>query len=316
MGGAVSARDKTTDFRKIAPKPPINIGVEPALANSPRDFVSFVDEHLEIPTIPEVAARALREMGSPRTDGPRIAAIIGRDHGLTQRVLQLTNSAAYGLTRKVTSLEHAAMILGFQKLKTIVISASCRQLYRHFGWLEMELWLHSVACAGATQLIANLKRVPHAEEAFVAGLMHDVGKVVMNNAEPERFRAVVELDDAGSRANAEGNERAEFGFTHSEVGALLIRRWELAPELGACVLMHHEPELLATEDDDIHELGWAVVLADEICHREGLGTTSREYDSGLVDSEAAQTLKFTEDELDSLVLQVREAFEADQQLFS
>lgn len=289
--------------------------MEAAVPTSPKNFAVFVDEHLDIPTIPEVAARALREMGNPRSDGPRIASIISRDHGLTTRVLQLTNSAAFGLTRKVTSLEHAAMILGFQRLKTLVVSASCRQLYRHFGWLEMELWLHSVACGGATQLIAKLKQVPHAEEAFVAGLMHDVGKVVMNNAEPERFRAVVQAADKDNFEDAEHHEREAFGFTHSEVGALLIRRWELAPQLASCVLMHHEPELLATEDPDVHDLGWAVVLADEICHREGLGSPAREYEVPLEASEAAGQLGFTADELESLVLRVREAFEEDQQLF-
>ncbi len=285
------------------------------MRTTPRDFAAFVEENLDIPTIPEVAARALREMGNPRSNGPKIASIIGRDHGLTTRVLQLSNSAAYGLRRKVTNLEQASMILGFNRLKTLVVSASCRQLYRHFGWLEMELWLHSVASAGAANLIAKAKDVPSQGEAFVAGLMHDVGKVVMNNAEPDRFKKVVEAADKEGLHNPEEFERQEFGFTHSEVGALLVRRWELAPELGACLLMHHEPDLLATEEPDVASLGWVVVLADEICQREGLGAPAKEYEEPLEESEAVSELGFDADELPDLVDRIRLAFEEDQQLF-
>lgn len=288
--------------------------MQAALKTTARDFAAFVEKNLEIPTIPDVAARALREMGNPRADGPRIAAIISRDHGLTTRVLQLTNSAAFGLRRKVVSLEQAAMILGFNRLKTLVISASCRQLYRHFGWLEMELWLHSVACAAATQLIAKQAGIP-AGEAFVAGLMHDVGKVVMNNAEPDQFREVVKAAEDGSGYDAEGLEREAFGFSHSEVGALLIRRWDLAPELESVLLMHHDPELLVTQEDDVQKTTWAVMLADEICHREGLGTAPVEYAYGLEESEAAMALGLDEDDLPDLIEKVREAFEEDRQLF-
>lgn len=289
--------------------------MQAAVKTTARDFAAFVEKNLEIPTIPDVAARALREMSNPRADGPRIAAIIGRDHGLTTRVLQLTNSAAFGLRRKVVNLEQAAMILGFNRLKSLVISASCRQLYRHFGWLEMELWLHSVAVAAATTLIAKYNRLPGASEAFVAGLMHDVGKVVMNNAEPDRFREVVKAAEAGEGYNAEIVEREAFGFTHSEVGALLIRRWELAPELESILLMHHDAELLVTQEEEIQGLTWAVILADEICHREGLGTAASTYPEPLEESEAALALELDEDDLEELVEQIREAFEEDRQLF-
>lgn len=280
-----------------------------------RDFAEFVEKHLEIPTIPDVAARALREMSNPRADGPRIAGIIGKDQGLTTRVLQLTNSAAFGLRRKVVNLEQAAMILGFNRLKTLVISASCRQLYRHFGWLEMELWLHSVACAAAATIIARHKKLPGASEAFVAGLMHDVGKVVMNNAEPDKFRDVVKQAEGGEVYATEPFEREAFGFTHSEVGALLIRRWELAPELESILLMHHDAELLITQEEEVQGLTWAVILADEICHREGLGSAAIEYADPLEESEAALALELDEDELESLTEQIREAFEEDRQLF-
>jgi HD-like signal output (HDOD) protein len=287
--------------------------VQAAVKATPRDFAAFVEKNLEIPTIPDVAARALREMGNPRADGLRIAGIISRDPGLTSRVLQLANSAAYGLRRQVTTLEQAAAILGFNRLKTLVISASCRQLYRHFGWVELEMWLHSVACAGATQLITQAARVPGGSEAFVAGLMHDVGKVVMNNGDPDQFRAVVEAHNGA--LDIEDREREVFGFTHSEVGALLIRRWELSNELEACALMHHEPELLATADESVHGLVQAVILADEISHREGLGTPVRPSEVPLEETEAALALGLDADAFEGLLEAIKEAFQQDQQLF-
>ncbi|MCA9553418.1 MAG: HDOD domain-containing protein [Myxococcales bacterium] len=283
------------------------------MTSTPRDFAAFVERNLEIPTIPDVAARALREMGNPRADGLRISGIISRDPGLTTRVLQLANSAAYGLRRKVTTLEQAASILGFNRLKTLVISASCRQLYKHFGWVELELWLHSVAAAGATQLITQAARVPMGTEAFVAGLIHDVGKVVMNNGEPDAYRQVAEAHN-GDRA-IEDYEREVFGFTHSEVGALLVRRWELAPELEACALMHHEPELLSTVDEGAQGLVQAVMLADEICHREGLGTPPRESEIPLEETDPAIALGLGEDAFPDLLEAIRASFEEDQQLF-
>ena len=99
------------------------------------------------------------------------------------------------------------------------------------------------------------------------------------------------------------------------MGALLIKRWELAPVLESCVLMHHEPELLLTEDEDMRGLAYCVALADEICHREGLGTQAREFDYALEEGEAAIALGFEAEHFPPLVAKIREAFEQDQQLF-
>ena len=195
---------------------------------APRNMARLVNDNLEIPTIPDVASKALRQMNDPEISGAQLAKTISQDQGLTAKVLKVANSALYALPREVKNLQQAAMVLGFTTLKSIVISASCRSIYKRFGMTERGLWTHSVASAMASHLLAQQLDLKHRDEAFVAGLMHDIGKVVMNNGARDKYKEVMRITKEEQLPSTEAEQRI-FGFSHVDVGSILVQRWELTP---------------------------------------------------------------------------------------
>ncbi|NJK89603.1 MAG: HDOD domain-containing protein [Myxococcales bacterium] len=261
-----------------------------------------------MPSIPDVAAKALRALEDPNISAVRIAELIAKDQGLTARVLKMANSAVYGLSREVRNLQQAAMVMGFNSLKSIIISVSARALYKRFGAVERSLWQHSVACACAVHRIASDKNIPFKEEGFVCGLMHDVGKVVMNNSERDKFVESQQLSRDQGISDTEAEQQV-FGYTHCDVGSLLVQRWGLSEHLEHAVFLHHEPELAAILAEASEPLVYATTIADQICYHLGYGEAYRKAPGETMDLDAFSFLGYEESDLESLFVSVKKAYD-------
>ena len=282
---------------------------------APRTMAKLVNDNLEIPTIPDVASQALRLMSDPDVSGAQLARTISQDQGLTAKVLKVANSALYALPREVKNLQQAAMVLGFKTLKSIVISASCRSIYKRFGMLERALWTHSVASAMASHTLAQQLDLKYRDDAFVAGLMHDVGKVVMNNGERDKYKEAVRLAQAENLSSVD-SERQIFGFSHVDVGVVLVQRWELTTALEHAVFLHHDPELADSIAGDYKELVYTTHLANQICHHLGLGRTQPAEEDIFQDNEIGQLLGLDAANLAALADEVKALYEQDNGSFA
>ena len=275
----------------------------------------LVNENLEIPTIPDVASKALKQMGDPEVTGAQLAKTISQDQGLTAKVLKVANSALYALPREVKNLQQAAMVLGFTTLKSIVISASCRSIYKKFGMLERTLWTHSVATAMAAHLLARQLDSKHRDEAFVAGLMHDIGKVVMINGARDQYKEVLRIAREEAKPMIEVEQQL-FGFSHADVGSILVERWELAPSLEQAVFLHHDPELAESVAEDYTDLVYITSTADRVCHHLGLGLQAGTNDNELTEDAASSALGLDEANLVTLAEEVKSLHEQDSASFA
>lgn len=284
-------------------------------ARKPATIAKLIEKNLELPTIPNVAARALKELADANTNAQALGRIIEQDQGVTGRILKISNSAMYRRGRKTTNVQQATMVLGFANLKTLVITASSRMIYKRFGKLEEEMWNHSVACALAAHLIARSRAPKLRDEAFVAGLMHDVGKVVMNNGDREKFlQSVVQAQQSETRSFEA--EQEIFGFSHVDVGALLVRRWELSESLEQALLFHHEPELADALAEGAADLVHLTHLANEIVHALGLGTVDgkkRETDIASLDS--AARFNIDEENAEGILKEISDTYAAERSAF-
>ena len=281
---------------------------------APQKMARLVNDNLEIPTIPDVASQALRQMNNPDISGAQLAKTISQDQGLTAKVLKVANSALYSLPREVKNLQQAAMVLGFTTLKSIVISASCRSIYKKFGMLERTLWMHSVATAMAAHTIAKQLDLKHREEAFVAGLMHDVGKVVMNNGDRDRYKETVRLLKEAPSLTSVGAEIKVFGFSHVDVGAVLVQRWELSPALENAVFLHHDPEIADSVAPDYVALVYATNLANRVCKHLGFGSTPSGNE--LDEDDVTDALGLDGPQLATLAEDIKTLYEADSASFA
>ena len=269
----------------------------------------------DLPAVPDVTQKVMSVLADPNADSAMVCKVISDDPSLTARILKIANSAFYGCLRTVNNLQSAVVIIGFSAIKSLVIAVSTKEVYKKFGLTERMLWEHSVGVGVAAHLLAREAKISKVDDVFVCGLMHDLGKVIMNNSDAERYGKVMEktYNDGVPALEA---EQEIFGFTHPEVGALVVRKWNLTEELELAIRHHHDPAALDGRDQYLVLLGSLVHLADRFCHRLGLGTKGPDPDVAVHGTEAAGRLGIPDDRMDELLATVQETYSKEREIFS
>ncbi|HWD19408.1 MAG TPA: response regulator [Verrucomicrobiae bacterium] len=206
---------------------------------------SLVCQLSRLPSIPSLYMEIIEKISRPETTLEDVGAIIARDVGMTAQILKLANSAFFGLRRQLASPEMAAAYLGLDTIKSLVLSIHAFAQFQGIdsGPLNMEaLWTHSLQVAGSAKLIAKAEGADAktAEEAFTAGMLHDLGKLVLAINMPKEFEQVWNC------AQTEGTpflvaEQNVFGANHADVGGYLIGLWGLPVPVVEAVALHHFP---------------------------------------------------------------------------
>jgi putative nucleotidyltransferase with HDIG domain len=198
-----------------------------------------------MPTLPTIAIRVIEVTSNPESSANDLMKIISPDVSLTTKILKIANSPFYGLTREISSLQHALTVLGFTEIRNLVISTVAFESFKNFkqdGKFDIgKFWKHSFCCGLAAKLIASeLKN--KSNELFVAGLVHDIGKLAMYLTFPVEFTTQVEImSPLRIKHTAFEAEKGVFGMTHDEVGMKLLERWMFPKNLVTAVGFHHRP---------------------------------------------------------------------------
>ena len=205
----------------------------------------------DLPAMPLTAAEILRLTKSPEVEIKEIEKSINSDPALAAKVLRIANSAFYGLKVPVSTLSHALMVLGLYQLRSVVVAAAYRGLYAKVPpaveGILAEIWRHSFVTGFVGREVAKAVGIAQHEECFVAGLLHDIGQVVLARRFPEDYAKLYkEAFDSG--IDKRSIERNRWGIDHTMVGAAILDRWKIAPGLASYVRFHHEP-LAAPESD-------------------------------------------------------------------
>jgi putative nucleotidyltransferase with HDIG domain len=227
-------------------------------------------ETVDVPSIPPVAAKVLQLVGHDYTSINQLENIISQDQSFSTRILKIANSPYYGRGRSVDSIATAIILIGFNSMKSLVMAASLKDLHRASGLFEQLHWEHSLGVSIAASLLASETKMLMPEEALIGGLIHDLGKVVINNSVPDQYSAVVD------RIQSEGitsimAEDEKFGFNHCNVGGLIARKWKLPMNLEAVIEYHHAEQYPTFEDSYYETLCQIVQVADGMCLHLGIG---------------------------------------------
>lgn len=194
-----------------------------------------------LPSLPHILLELLDACERDDATFKDLSHIIEKDPSLSAKVMSLVNSAYYHLPYKVTSLYQTLTLLGFDAVKNISLSSS---VYHAFDGIRGDsifnvglFWWHSLICANISKLIAKRNSYPYPEEAFLAGLLHDIGRLVLWTNFPQEYSHILQSDKEDEWPR---DERTRFGVDHSEVGAWVITRWNLKSFMADAILYHHE----------------------------------------------------------------------------
>lgn len=196
-----------------------------------------------LPTLPQILIKLIEACNNEETTPKELSEIISKDPSLSAKIMRLVNSSYLGLNTRIKSIEQAVVYLGSDAIRNMAISASVVQVFSHMKGGSLfslsSFWNHSLMCASIARRIAKESSYEYPEEAFLSGLLHDIGKLVLQVNFKEDYAEI--LKDCEQNPDLLIGAEMRLGITHCEVGACLIRQWKFNSLMADAVLYHHEP---------------------------------------------------------------------------
>ena len=224
-----------------------------------------------LPTLPTVIAKMLDLVDNPKTHTKTLAKLISNDQSLTARILKTANSAYYGLSREISTVDTAIVVMGYNAVKEMGLSLSIFDTFKNIGSLNrfdvQKYWEHSVGVGTTARAIAKKYLPQDSGEMFVAGLLHDIGKMILIQYMPQDFYGVLDFIEENNAPFWQG-EQEILGITHGEIGYMIAERWNLPEKIGNLIRFHHSP---ADAPDIFSEHAAIIDVADAICHYSNVG---------------------------------------------
>ena len=246
------------------------------IKSSSNEDQSFVEQAVErttnIATLPTVAIEMMKLVDDPTTSVQDVLRVIENDPALGSRLLKVVNSSFYGMPQTIGSIDRAVVLLGLNAVKNIATAASLHKVFnpKDLGtnFDAAELWLHCVAVATAAREVASKIGLVFPEEAFLAGLIHDIGILVAMQACRPKFVQLLELLDEYPEMSFRDAEQKTIGVTHESFGAALCKSWKFPIHLIIAAGNHHAPMQLK---DEYRALPAVVHVADILACRNNIG---------------------------------------------
>lgn len=234
------------------------------MTNDPQLVVRrLVEDSFELVSLPELYFQVDDMISDSRYTAEDIGSVISTDPAMTARLLKIVNSAFYGLPGKIDTLSRAITIVGMDELRTLVLAASAVDKFNQIpnDLADMgDYWLHSIHCGVSARLLAKKSGVLHNERLFIAGLLHELGTLLIYNKLPAQSREILSASQGDKRLIA-GLERELLGFTHADVSAEIMDKWGLPDSLVESTRWHLSPESSTSFPLESHLLYMANLLS-------------------------------------------------------
>lgn len=228
----------------------------------------IIDELGELPAAPAILTKALKLTSDLKSSIDDISKNISADQTLAAKVIRLSNSPIYGRVKNISTLQEAIKVLGFNQVKSIIITASTFKIFQSASHEKIAntLWEHSLATALAARLIIQKFGVLDKEEAYLCGLLHDIGKLVLLQTVPQVYEEIIKKIQETNLPFIQ-IEGKELGFNHVNVGHALLTKWQFPKNLISQISAHHSTKL--NQKEHSMSLARVIAIADSIAKYNG-----------------------------------------------
>lgn len=287
-------------------------GIGPAL---PPHLMNAMARLTDISSLPEITSRIVQVVEDPKSTAHDMHELVRKDPALAAKILKVVNSAFYGLPAQIASLDRAIVMLGLSAVKNIALAASLARFFQPGAvagnFAARDLWTHSSAVGVCAKILAGAAHVGQTDEAFVTGLVHDMGLLVELQLFPDQMRQVIDRCQK-SGENFCAVERELIGADHQAFGNALAAKWKFPPGLRYAIGFHHNPGNLRTE---LGKLAALIHVADVVCcqNKYGFFLTAQSQE---VSDELLESLSLTEDKINEVLATLPEQVKEAERIFS
>jgi putative nucleotidyltransferase with HDIG domain len=217
--------------------------VTPACFMGPIELEALVDEEPCLASLPTIFMEISEAIGDPRSSFVHIANVISKDTSLSAKLLKIVNSAFYNFPYKIDTISRAVTIIGSRQLSSLALGASVLRSFQGIpeDLVDMEsFWKHSITCGISARMIASFKNIPNTERLFIAGLLHDIGRIILYQRVPDLMSSIL-LQAKETHRFLRSMEAEALGVDHAHVGGMLLKKWKFPLAMEQAVAYHHDP---------------------------------------------------------------------------
>lgn len=259
----------------------------------------------DLPAMPQVVLKAREIMADKNSGIKDVVKVLETDQAITARILKVANSAYYGMSGKISTIQHASVVLGYKTIGELITVAATSGLLdrvlKGYDFGSGDLWQHSISVGIGSRAIASGKNPSLEETAFSAGLIHDAGKLVLDKYIMERKEEFDEIMEHGRETFTNAEDQI-FGFNHAAIGFDVCDRWSIPADIAGAIKYHHAPSR-----SDKNELAYIVYTADAIVNMASalakMGGMGAEIETMMymIDDRAMKFLDLTEGDIKTII---------------
>ena len=239
------------------------------------DAERIVTNVLKVAALPAVANKFSEAIKDPLTSNQDLENIVSEDSALAAKVLMIANSALYNFPSKIDTVSKAVTIIGHKQLSEIILSCSIVAMFKDIPQNVMDMdmfWRHSIAVATTSRILAAFRHEQNIEKFFTAGLLHDIGKLIIY-VEAPKYAVEVITKCAETNELMHKVEKSVLGFDHAKLGAMLLKKWKLPDDIVSAVYYHHMPS--ASSGDSV--IPSVIHIADIISYSLEFGSSGEKF---------------------------------------